>query len=88
MVSAVACEGLTRPATPSFAQSHSSESRHEIQLGWPHVSKRRRESLKLAVHDPVVVRERDLRGDVILLETEMVWGHRERVDGLARRETL
>src|SRR5436190_20846967 len=32
------------------------------------------------------MRERDLRRDVVLLETEMRWGHRERVDGLTGRD--
>jgi hypothetical protein len=35
-----------------------------------------------------VVGERGLGRDVVLLNTEMGWGHGERVDGLAGRETL
>src|SRR6267143_3916166 len=81
-------EGLTFPATPPFAQRHSSESCHQIQFGRPHIAERRRKGLKFPVHHPVVMGVRVLRRDIIFLEPEMCRGHLERVDGLARRQTL
>src|SRR6267143_4581671 len=81
-------EGLTLPATPPFAQRHSSESCHQIQLGRPHIAERRRKGLKFSVHHPVVMGVGDLRRDVIFLEPEMCRGHLERVDGLARSQTF
>ena len=41
-----------------------------------------------ALDHPVVVRDRDLGRDVILLEAEMRWRYRERVDSFPGRETL
>ena len=88
MAPAVARERLTVPTAPPSAQSHARKSGHEIKLGRPNISKRGREGLELAVHQPVVVRDRDLGRDVVLLEAEMRWGHIERVEGLAGREAL
>ena len=42
----------------------------------------------LAVDHPVVVGDRDLGGDVVLLEAEVRRGHGEGMDGLAWREPL
>jgi hypothetical protein len=47
---------------------------------------RRRVGLELVVDHPVVVRDRDLGRDVILLQAEVRRGHGERVDGLTWRE--
>lgn len=79
---AVANEGLTFPAAPALAQRHAREPRHQVEIGGPYVTKRRREDLKLPVDDPVVVRDKALRCDVVLVEADMRWGYGERSDGL------
>src|SRR5947207_2638826 len=85
---AVAREGLTLPAAPALAQRHSGQARHQVKLRRPRVAKWGRESLDLPVDDPVVVRDSDLGCDVVFLEAEMRRTDVERVNRLARRQTL
>ena len=56
-------------------------------FGWPHVSKRGRECLKLAVNDPVMVRDGGLGDEVgVLVEAEMLSGDGEGPQVLTRWE--
>src|SRR6266508_1563550 len=62
MLGAFAGEGLSLPSAPAFAEPHSGDSGHQVELGWPYVAIRRGEDLELAVDGPVVMGEQDLRG--------------------------
>src|ERR1700735_2255379 len=67
---AVAGEGLALPAAPPLAQGQPRDPGHQVELGRPQVTVRRGECLRLTVDNPVVMRDRDLRGDVALLEAQ------------------
>src|SRR5207249_3326797 len=64
------------------------QSGHQVELRRPYVAKRRRELFKLAFDHPVVVRERDLDRDVIVLEAEVRWRYGERAHSFAGWKTL
>src|SRR4051794_26895219 len=81
-------EKLAGSGAPSLVQRHAGQAGHEIQLRWPDVAKRRREGLRLAIEEPVMVRPRVLGHDVDLVEAEMDRTHVERDDGLARGKSL
>ena len=69
MLAAVARERLPLPAAPALAQGQPGEARHQVQLGRPHVAKRHREDLQLAVDD-LLRRLGDLSADEIAARTE------------------
>lgn len=69
VLGALAGEGLPLPASPTLAQGHPRQPRHEVQLGGPHVAERHRERLEPSVEHPVVMRDQALSGDVVLVET-------------------
>lgn len=51
------------------------------------VAERDRENIELAVDDPVVVRDKPLRGDLALVEAQMSRAHGERPDGQLTAES-
>src|SRR5262249_54270576 len=74
----------TLPVCPPVAQGHACQACHEVQLARPHETMQCRERPELPIYDPVVMRESDLRRDVVLLEAKVRGCRRENVSSLAR----
>src|SRR5829696_6239786 len=83
MLPAVAGEWFAFPAAPAFSRGHPGEPSHQVQLCGPHIAKRHRIPLELAVDGPVVMRDQALRGDVVLVKAKPGRAHGERPYGLA-----
>jgi len=78
---AVGSKRLPLPASPSLAQPHSGDPRHQVEFGRPDVAKRHVMYSGMVTVDPVVVGDEALHGDVVLVESEpggayQKWPHR------------
>ena len=88
MLGAVAGKWLAIPAAPALPQGHACKPRHQVELGGPYIAEGRREHLKLAVGDPVVMGNQALARDVVLVEPQPGISHSESPDCLTGRQPL
>src|SRR4051812_34768270 len=85
---AVRVERLAGPARPTLDGSQAGQLGHEIELGRPDISERRRVAPDPAVLEEEVVGGQALAGDVVLVEPEALGRDPERPDGLAEWQAL
>ena len=73
VLSAVGREWFSVPASPPFAQGHSSNASHQVEFGWPHEPVGHRVDPSLAIGDPVVMRDSLLGHNINLIEAKVRW---------------
>src|SRR4029453_18615904 len=88
VLGALARERLPLPTAPALAQRHAREPRHQVKLRRPHIAKRRRDGVDLAVLDPVVMRDESLTDNVVLVKADVPRLDDERLERFTRREPL
>src|SRR4029453_4942699 len=88
VLGALARERLPLPTAPALAQRHAREPRHQGKLRRPHIAKRRRDDVDLAVLDPVVMRDESLPDNVVLVKADVPRLDDERLERLPRRGAL
>ena len=88
VAAALAGEGFPVPAAPPLGRVQSGDTGHEIQFGGPHITVWRRERSQLTIDDPVVVRDRELSRDVVLLEADVRRCGGEQMDRFPGRQAL